>query len=920
MSAPVEFDPPKPEELSELLSGYDVTDLIATGGMGAVYRANQISLERAVAIKLLPSELNDPTFREQFQAEARAMAKLNHPNLIGIYDFGQAGDMPYIVMELVNGKSLYYSSYGKAIDQTTACKIIIGICRGLAHAHSAGIIHRDIKPANILLDSHANPKIGDFGLASASDTDNEGGPVFGTPGYAAPEILASEKNIGIPSDLFAVGIILYQLLTGKMPNEPASPPSTISSCDPRLDPIFRRATRRNPAMRCQSAADIADELDKLLPTLGKSARTAIRTGNTGGASKSAPMKRNTGETSSVKTSSPKPAEDPRRRKLSTAASSDSNASKPKLTRAPKRSADSEAADIPVAPQVIAMEPSSNWPIIRNLMIIAVLIPAIIFTWGKYQDKQARLKKERDAQELEDKASADLRAAIYEKERRADEERIRLEKEADDRAKAFANGGTPNTGNPGMPTPPEPVTKTPLEQLADLKSRLVSGSRNTYPEGTIDRSTHAIFFVESPMTWTAASQFAEEHGAHLATPGTNADLDVITKRMTGDLKRVWIGGGASARNGWSWVTGEEWAYRDPATTLGSCASLTSTGVIKARPNGEKNAFVIQWSADGSNPGALTSQLARLAPTLGTPGPAWPPTAVAQDNRVFLLVQKPVSWDEADFIAGTGKGHLAVASDPLESLFIREHLTASLANDESAWLGGRRNGGTWIWSTGEPWKQASWQPSSPDGGPDDSALRFVKSSSGSGWDDISPDAGKVGSFLIEWSTDSEQATADGSATPATQGDGELAKHRTTGRRFVSKRKEEQLEKLRENQKNLMWDLSTWLRDQSKVGKDQYEAPINALEDSFATNGILPEGLPVPNLPPAAADYYAKARARQARFQKDFEESMENLRQGYLGKLLELRDKLEASGQKTQTAQVDEEIKGVGQNAASFLANFQ
>ncbi|YCM42192.1 protein kinase [Verrucomicrobiaceae bacterium 227] len=919
MSAPVEFDPPKPEELSQLLNGYDVTDLIATGGMGAVYRANQISLDRPVAIKLLPSELNDPTFREQFQAEARAMARLNHPNLIGIYDFGQADGMPYIVMELVNGKSLYYSSYGKAVDQTTACEIIIGICRGLAHAHGANIIHRDIKPANILLDANASPKIGDFGLASASDADHDGGPVFGTPGYAAPEILASEQNIGIPSDLYAVGVILYELLTGKMPDEPASPPSTISSCDSRLDPIFRRATRRNPAMRYQSATEIADDLAKLLPTLGKSSHAAIRTGNTAATSKSVPMKRNTGEAAAARTADSSPPKHSLRRLTPADQSASASASKPKLTRAPERNPNSDPGETPVASPVIAMEPGSNWPIIRNMMIIAVLIPTIIFAWGKYQDKQDRLKKERDARELKEKAAAELRTAIHEKERRAAETRQLREQKAAERNKAFAESGTP-TDSTGMPTPPKPVEKSPLEQLADLKSRLASGSRNTYPEGTIDRSNYAIFIVETPMTWTAASEFAEEHGAHLATPTTDADLGVITKRMTGDLKRVWIGGGASARNGWSWVTGEEWNYRDPATTLGSCASLTHTGVIKARPNGEKNPFVIQWSADGSNPGAITAQLSRLAPTLGSPSPAWPPTAVAQDNRVFLLVHKPLSWDEADFIAGTGKGHLAIASDPLETLFIRDHLIASLGNSESAWLGGRRSGDTWAWSTGEPWTKASWQPNSPDGGPDASALRFVKNASDSGWDDASPDAGNAESFLIEWSTDSEQAAANGSATPAANSDGELVKLRLTGRRFVSKRNEEQLDKLRENQKNLMWNLSTWHRVQSKSAKEQYEAPINALEAGFATTGILPEGLPVANLPPIAAEYYAKALERQSRFQKDFEASMENLRQSYLGKLLELRDKLEASGQKSQVEQVNTEIKEVGQNAASFLAHFQ
>ena len=141
MSDPIQFDPPEPSELSKLLDGYEVTSLIATGGMGAVYKATQLSLDRPVAIKLLPEEFGeDPSFRNQFQAEARSMAKLNHVNLIGIYDFGEAKGMPFIVMELVAGKSLYYSSYGKAIDQATAIELIIGICRGLGHAHESGIV------------------------------------------------------------------------------------------------------------------------------------------------------------------------------------------------------------------------------------------------------------------------------------------------------------------------------------------------------------------------------------------------------------------------------------------------------------------------------------------------------------------------------------------------------------------------------------------------------------------------------------------------------------------------------------------------------------------------------------------------------------------------------------------------------------
>ncbi|MCH1510650.1 MAG: serine/threonine protein kinase, partial [Akkermansiaceae bacterium] len=278
MSDPIAFDPPEPQELSDLLSGYDVSSLIATGGMGAVYAANQISLDRPVAIKLLPRELGDESFREQFQAEARSMAKLNHPNLIGIYDFGQADGMPYIVMELVEGKSLYYSCYKTAIEQRTACELIIEICEGLAHAHKAGIIHRDIKPANILLDPEAHAKIGDFGLASHSDSVGGEHIAFGTPGYAAPEILENPTAIGVPSDIFAVGVILYELLTGFIPEQPPRPASSISGSDQRLDTIIRTATRRNPRMRFQNAQDMADELRNLLPRLRKTSRSGRGSG------------------------------------------------------------------------------------------------------------------------------------------------------------------------------------------------------------------------------------------------------------------------------------------------------------------------------------------------------------------------------------------------------------------------------------------------------------------------------------------------------------------------------------------------------------------------------------------------------------------------------------------------------------------
>jgi len=894
MSEPIAFDPPKPDELSDMLDGYEVTELIATGGMGAVYRATQLSLDRPVAIKLLPSELNDASFRDQFQAEARSMAKLNHPNLIGIYDFGQTNGMPYIVMELVAGNSLYYSSYGKTLDQTTACEIIIGICRGLAHAHAAGIIHRDIKPANILLDSEAKPKIGDFGLAAPSDSDDEDGLVYGTPGYAAPEILVSSKAIGIASDLYAVGVILYELLTGKMPEEPARPPSVVCKCDSRLDAIFRQATRRNPAMRYQSAATLADDLEKLLPSLGKGNRPTMRTGASSKASNPITLKKKTSQVTLTPVSQKRPE----------AQSVSLNQKEPEVQQV-------------ASPQIAPIETASNWPIIRNLMIIAVLIPTIIFAWGKFQDKKERLQKEKNAQELKEKAADALREARLRQEREEAEQRARIAEERRIRQADPSQQDHEASGKePSDPSAPE---KTPLQQLAELQKQLAGGNRSQYPEGTIDRSTYNLFIVPTPMTWSEAAEFAEEHGAHLATPLTNADRDVIASRMKGNFERVWIGAGAQGKGQWAWVTGEPWTYRNPATTLGSCASMTRTGIIKARPNGEKNPFVIQWSVDGSNPGSIADQLRRLAPTLKTPSPEWPPTAIAQDNRVFFLITKPLSWDEADFMATAAGGHLAVISDPLEASFLTNYLNQSLSEQSSVWLGGRRKQDLWMWSTGETWQNNSWKSQSPDGGTEDSALRFLKDATGSGLDDSDPSAGQTQGFLIEWSSDATHAKASGNTTESSQGDNEIADLRGIGRRVVIKEVAKHKNRLIQNQRALVSDLTSWLRTQTKSTRDQFTGPITALEEALPTGGNLPPKPPVPNLPAETTKYYQSALARQTRFQSEHREALELLRQSFLTKLLTLRDEFEQNGQKTKVAKIDEQLSAVGQSPESFQAYF-
>ncbi|MGB0326621.1 MAG: protein kinase domain-containing protein [Akkermansiaceae bacterium] len=895
MSETIPFDPPEPTELTHLLEGYTVTAMVATGGMGAVYKAVQDSLDRFVAIKLLPAELGaDKMFRDQFRAEARSMARLNHANLIGIYDFGEANGMPYIVMEFVAGKSLYYSSYGKAIDQSTAAELIIGISRGLAHAHRAGIIHRDVKPANILLDPKAQPKIGDFGLAAAADSDGDDSLIYGTPGYAAPEILSNPKAIGVPSDIFAVGVIFYELLTGKMPEEPPSPPSSIARCDKRLDPIFKKATRRNPALRYQDADELADDLQAILPDLGNTQQRTIRTRSGNSSQKSVTLKRRL-------TTNKEPGDSkPRLVALSKAGS----APTPKLKSLADES-DDESVNPAPAPAPVSMETGSNWPIIRNLLIIAVLIPVIIFTWGIYKDKRAKLKQEKEDQEQKRKQEQRQRDKIADKSRREAEEVARMEAERKVREAENAKKRAELLAIK--------KAKTPMQKLAEYRTALYNGRRDRFPEGTIDRSTHYLFFVQTPMSWGEACAFAEQHGGHLATPVTQADVDVLTSRMGTEIKKIWIGGGAKGRNGWAWVTGEEWRFPNPGITLGSCASLSSSGVIRARPNGEKNPFVVQWSRDGQNPGSLASQLERLVPTLEAPSPEWPPATISNESRHFLLVQQPVTWQEADLVAASSEGHLAVISEPSEDRFLSDFFEESLQSDQSIWLGAILEGDLWTWTTSEPWVKASWAPGSPSSGASETALRFIKTGSGMGWDDANPRSKDISGFLIEWSPDAkrkEVVEAVSQANPIAS----FTKARKIARHLVKKEIDDYEKFLLGNRDAFLAEAKVWFRVLNNSEKRIYQIAYDNLDTNLPADGDF-TGLAEIKLPPELRKYLNRAIERQNRYKAKLDQRMEVLRRSYLNKLANLQAIFENNGLKSQMGTIAAEISSVGQTAASF-----
>lgn len=242
-------------ELNEFFPGYEIEGLIATNFKGAVYCALQKSLDRRVALKTLPREnSSDVSFREGFKAEAKAMARLKHPNLIGVYDFGEIDGMLYIMMEYVPGQSIYHSAHGQAIHPTEVVRLISAICAGLAHAHENGIIHKQLRPSNILLDLAAMPKIGDFGVSWPTVEASHEEP------YTAPEVFHAPYTADHRADIYSVGVILHELLTGKLPAEDPRQPSEISNCDSRFDEIVAKACHSIAAQRYHNASEMAEDL------------------------------------------------------------------------------------------------------------------------------------------------------------------------------------------------------------------------------------------------------------------------------------------------------------------------------------------------------------------------------------------------------------------------------------------------------------------------------------------------------------------------------------------------------------------------------------------------------------------------------------------------------------------------------------
>jgi tRNA A-37 threonylcarbamoyl transferase component Bud32 len=280
-----------PEELAPHFPQLEILECLGRGGMGVVYKARQKTLNRFVALKLLaPERVREPKFAERFTREAQALAALNHPNIVTIHDFGQAGGFYFLLMEFVDGVNLRQLLRTRKFTPEEALAIVPPLCDALQFAHDRGIVHRDIKPENLLLDKEGRVKVADFGIAKmlggddgraasplAAVPENATRSTVGTPGYSAPEQTTDPQRVDSRADIYSLGVVFYEMLTGELPGQRLEPPSRKVQIDVRLDEVVLHALEKNPDLRYQQVSEVKTMVETIVSS-GSAAAPAAPVG------------------------------------------------------------------------------------------------------------------------------------------------------------------------------------------------------------------------------------------------------------------------------------------------------------------------------------------------------------------------------------------------------------------------------------------------------------------------------------------------------------------------------------------------------------------------------------------------------------------------------------------------------------------
>lgn len=276
------IQPPTLGRLAELFPSLEIIELVGAGGMGAVYKARQPGLDRLVALKVLPPEFDhDIKFALRFTREARTLAKLSHPNIVPVFEFGSVEDIYFFLMEFVDGSTLRDVVSAGELSPEHALAIVPHLCDALQYAHDKGIVHRDIKPENILIAADGTVKITDFGLSRILGEDGHEGTltathqVMGTPRYMAPEQLEGSHGVDHRADIYSLGVVFYEMLTGELPIGRFAVPSKKAEIDVRLDEVVLRTLEKEPQRRYQHASHVKSDMQSIVAGSGSSVAPTV---------------------------------------------------------------------------------------------------------------------------------------------------------------------------------------------------------------------------------------------------------------------------------------------------------------------------------------------------------------------------------------------------------------------------------------------------------------------------------------------------------------------------------------------------------------------------------------------------------------------------------------------------------------------
>ena len=689
------WQPPTPEHLQELLPAYEILSIIGKGGMGAVYQGRQKSLDRLVAIKLLPPEAadNDMEFVARFKNEARTMAKMNHPAIVHVYDFGETTDgQLYIVMEYIDGTDVakMIQSQGK-LPPEHALAITAHVCDALQYAHTHGVVHRDIKPANILLNMEGQVKVADFGLAKTNDTSQAGltktNMAMGTPDFVAPETLTPGMDVDGRADLYAVGVMLYNMLTGQVPRGAFRMPSVTCATDMRFDKIIGKAMEMDRNLRYQTALDVRRDLDVILTTpLAKSGERTISVKPRDmpqkpvGKSPSAPQQQRPPGSAGV----------PVRSHLAPTGG------------APARPGPNTAKTTPSTPPPAAPPEKSSASIYYGIAAAAVIssVALLMFPGGTKESEPKPVAQSKPAE----------------------------------------------TSKPSAST----VASTPLSGtfMLDVKDAKLSGGEGAFTleafkdhflvKGWFPGSTGS---AQSILAWENVQVAAGDYDVTFTAGGYNPrEFDL----------QLNVGKGRLSVNQFLPDTGSVNTTKDfPVGRIKLSSPGSGVNLVCTKWSSGKTGTMLLRRIRFSP--AASPDPAPAAAASSTP--ASPDAVLTFAGHRYQLVTDKLKWDAAKAKAESMGGHLATITSKGEydwlwgQILSKRNKTESDPNGERSFIGAIQRkppDGPWEWVTGEPYSYQSWMGSFPNDSNNSVKVATLQSKS---WDDVTQNYEAL-SFLVEW----------------------------------------------------------------------------------------------------------------------------------------------------------------------------